>query len=70
MNLEFFQKHVCSRFSRKSKGSLAVIGGPCSIESEEQAVRIAREVKDAAENQPLFAVEELRGLSVFTYPAQ
>jgi len=26
--------------------------------------------KDAAENQPLFAVEELRGLSVFTYPAQ
>ena len=27
---------------------IAVIGGPCSIESEEQAVRIAREVKDAA----------------------
>lgn len=26
---------------------IAVIGGPCSIESEEQAVRIAREVKDA-----------------------
>ena len=24
---------------------IAVIGGPCSIESEEQAVRIAREVK-------------------------
>ena len=28
-------------------GSFAVIAGPCSIESEEQAVRIAREVKDA-----------------------
>lgn len=26
---------------------VVVIGGPCSIESEEQAVRIAREVKDA-----------------------
>lgn len=28
-------------------GNFAVIAGPCSIESEEQAVRIAREVKDA-----------------------
>ena len=37
----------CGGVKIGGKEKIAVMAGPCSIESEEQAVRIAREVKDA-----------------------